>query len=112
MFKKVIMTTFIVLAIFVSFQEFASAKDYWVWGDDSIDVYVDDSSISWKNEENFLVKINTVSKSHPNGYWRSNQLNFFKRIDRWYYMEKGMTDPVSYSDCTGYVLDFVLKYRR
>ena len=82
MSKKFALLLFFTITIFSSLQDFVEAKDCWVWGNDSIDVYVDDSSISWKNSQNFLVKVNTVSKAHPNGYWRVNNLNFFKRIDK------------------------------
>jgi len=87
----------------------AYAKDYWVWSDDVVDVYVDDNTIKWENSNYMTLEIKVRDKEGSGG--RHEFLTFFQEDGNWYYENRNDAVLVTYDDSVGYILDFALKYR-
>ena len=110
MISRISLILFIIMMLLISPQ--ANAKDYLVWSDDVVNVYVDDNTINWKNSSYVELEINVRDKEGNGGRYES--LAFFKESGNWYYKDIGRSwnGPVlvTYDDSPGYILDFALKY--
>ena len=106
MIKKI----FLSAAILFLFSQNVSAQHNWVWTGDGIEVYIEDTTIDFSdNGKEFSVtvidKVIGQKKSHL------SRFNFYQQGENWFYniTGKGNIIPVSKTNASGYILEFVEK---
>ena len=101
--KKIFLCT----AILFFCCQISYAENIWVWGNNDINVFVEDSELEWdKNEKEFSVTVIDII-AEPNRKVQ-NKFTFYEREKNWFYCIGGKPEiiPVSKLNSSGYILDF------
>lgn len=98
---------FLCAAILFFCSQISHAANIWVWGNDDINIFIEDSELEWnENEKEFSVTVIDVVKNH--NIKGRNKFMFYRKEENWFYCISGKPEiiPVSKTNASGYILDF------
>ena len=100
-------TFFVVLFFFCAS---ANAQHNWVWTGDGIEVFVEDTTVEFSDDrKEFSVTVIDTVIGQKN--FHLSRFNFYQQDEKWFYniTGKGIVIPVSKTNASGYILEFVEK---
>lgn len=106
MLKKIILLAVI---FFVNFSA-VNARHNWVWTGDGIEIYVEDTTVEFSEDrKEFSVTVIDTVIGQKN--FHLSRFNFYRQDEKWFYniTGKGTVIPVSKTNASGYILEFVEK---
>ena len=86
----------------------ANAQHNWVWTGDGIEVFVEDTTIDFTDDgEEFSVTV--IDQVIGQKKFHLSRFNFYRQDENWFYniTGKGVVVPVSKTNSSGYILEFV-----
>lgn len=107
MLKKI----FLIFCLTIFFSQPVHAAHQWVWGNGTINVYVEDSAVVW-NEKFDECKVKVFDVIEGQNKFNTGEFYFYQREGEWFYYIVGQKNevPVTHQNSSGYILDFVKKY--
>ena len=104
MLKKI----FLCAAILFFFSQNVSAQHNRVWTGDGIEVFVEDTTIDFTDDgREFSVTV--IDQVIGQKKFHLSRFNFYRQDENWFYniTGKGVVVPVSKTNSSGYILEFV-----
>ncbi len=101
---------FLCAAILFFFCQNVSAQHNWVWTGDGIEVFIEDTTIDFSDDgKEFSVTV--IDKIIGQKNFHLSRFNFYRQDENWFYniTGKGIVVPVSKTNASGYILEFVEK---
>ena len=88
----------------------ANAQHNWVWTGDGIEVFVEDTTVEFSDDrKEFSITVIDTVIGQKN--FHLSRFNFYQQDEKWFYniTGKGIVAPVSKTNASGYILEFVEK---
>ena len=107
MFKRI----FLLVACIFFLAPTVHAQHQWVWGNEKINVYVEDSEVVW-NEKFDECRVKVFDVIEGQDKYGSNEFYFYLSDGEWFYYIAGQKDimPVTHQNCSANILEFAKKY--
>ena len=99
---------FALAAILFFFAQPVHAQHHWIWSGDDIEVYVEDTTVDVSDDrKEFSITVIDYLKGQKN--FHLSRFEFYRQDENWFYSitGKGIVAPVSKTNSSGYILDFV-----
>ena len=92
-------------------SQIASAAHQWVWENDSVTIYVEDTTVD-VSEDGKEFSVTVIDVLREKNTFHLSRFNFYQKDENWFYniTGKGIVVPVSHTNVSGYILDFAKKY--
>jgi len=92
------------------FCQNANAQHNWVWTGDGIEVFVEDTTIDFSDAGSEF-SVTVIDKLIGQKNFHLSRFNFYRQDENWFYniTGKGIVVPVSKTNASGYILEFVEK---
>jgi len=92
------------------FCQNANAQHNWVWTGDGIEVFVEDTTIDFSDDGSEF-SVTVIDKLIGQKNFHLSRFNFYRQDENWFYniTGKGIVVPVSKTNASGYILEFVEK---
>ena len=103
------MKNFFVLAAILFFSvQTVHAQHQWVWSGKNIEVYVEDTTVD-VSEDKKEFSITVIDHLLGQKNFHLSRFEFYQQDENWFYSitGKGIVVPVSKTNSSGYILDFV-----
>ena len=106
MLKKI----FLLLIIFLLNFSAVEAKHNWVYTGDGIEIFVEDTTIEISDDRKEF-SVTVIDKIIGQKNFHISRFNFYRQDENWFYniTGKGTVIPVSKTNASGYILEFVEK---
>ena len=106
MLKKI----FLLLIIFSINFSVADARHQWVFTGNNIEIFIEDTTIEISDDRSEF-SVTVIDKVIGQKNFHLSRFNFYRREGNWFYniTGKGTIVPVSKTNASGYILEFIQK---